>query len=174
MAILNDYQNNKLPTDNNKSNKLLEKLLKKFVLNAVIEFWNISLTNHLSNKTSYLGFNHFKITLDQSVDKMGFKNESYWPHLLFHDRYWCVELLVESFWFTYHSLTPSEYQKVMKKRHYTSTPIFVGIILIRFGSLSVLDNDNTDQTILKLDIMLDCLQIEIDQDAVTIIISIVR
>lgn len=72
------------------------------------------------------------------------------PRILFNNRHWTVELLVESLWWHLSSHEPDT--TILKKQHPWGTPLFLGLVLLKVGS------HGSKET--KMDSMLDSLQLE--------------
>ncbi|KAF5270674.1 hypothetical protein FQA39_LY01412 [Lamprigera yunnana] len=129
---------------------LLQKLLKKVIVNGCAEFCQVSALFNLYNNKSYMGFNHVKLILEQACETREVTYSAPLLNLILSNRHWQMEVLMESFWWSFKEWTQEQISS--KKIHKWGTPIFLGMTLLKFGTYG--------RTETKIESLLDALQIE--------------
>ncbi|EFA07873.1 UPF0378 protein KIAA0100-like Protein [Tribolium castaneum] len=131
-------------------NSLIEKIVKKLVINVCAEFSQVSATIKLSDHTSSMGFNHVKLMLEQAQKHRGPSYSSYFFNLLLLDRHWQTECLIESFWWSFKEWNQDT--NVSKKMHIWGTPVYFVKVLVR-----VWTHENYEMEVVSF---LDMVQLE--------------
>ncbi|KAJ8969074.1 hypothetical protein NQ317_001149 [Molorchus minor] len=87
-----------------KRDSLFEKVLEKLCINFCAELCQVLAIVKLKDQNSSVGFNRIRLMLDQSQDKRGSTYNSYYANLLFRDRHWTMDFLVESLWWSFKNM----------------------------------------------------------------------
>ncbi|XP_025831839.1 protein KIAA0100 [Agrilus planipennis] len=132
------------------SDGFLEKLMTNVMINGCAEFCNVSSLVKLNGNHSSIGFSHTKIILEQALETRDTKYASLIPRLVLSNRHWQLEILVESFWWSFKEWTQEP--ATSKKTHVWGTPVYLGMTLIKFGTYG-----NSE---IKIESLLDTLQLE--------------
>lgn len=150
LKIKSDNYSKAITCHDNQRITFVENLLNGCIVNGCAEFCHVSALFNLQGNNSSIGFSYSKIFLEQSLDSRDYFYEAYLPNLLFSNRLWETEILIESFWWSFKGWT--EPPPIPKKLHVWGTPIFLGMALLKIGTC--------EQKITKLDILLDTLKLE--------------
>ncbi|XP_076275427.1 bridge-like lipid transfer protein family member hobbit isoform X2 [Rhynchophorus ferrugineus] len=129
---------------------MVEEIIKDISLNFCAEISNVMAIIKLHQQSSStFAINKVRLMLDQVQESRGSQYESYFANLLFSDRHWQVELLIESLWWSFKEWDENTISKVM---HLWGTPFYLGMGLIKFCT-----SENED---FKLYSILDTVHLE--------------
>ncbi|KAL3273176.1 hypothetical protein HHI36_014630 [Cryptolaemus montrouzieri] len=124
--------NSRSPTisPNSNSESYVEKLFRKLTINICAEFCHVSSLFQLNKRNSSLGFKHLRIMLDQAQEtRTDGTYIAYLPNLLLNKRHWQVEVLLESFWWSFKE-NGHEFNNP-KVTHVWGTPAYIGMCLFK-------------------------------------------
>ncbi|XP_044758159.1 protein KIAA0100 isoform X2 [Coccinella septempunctata] len=107
-----------------------ERMLKKLTINICAEFCHVSALFQLNKRNSSIGFKHLRLMLDQAQERR--TDGSYisrLPNLILDSRHWQIEVLLESFWWSFKE-NGHEFNNP-KVTHVWGTPAYVGMCLFK-------------------------------------------
>lgn len=128
-----------------------EEFIKKISINFCAEISNVmAIIKFTGDNSSSFGVNRIRLMLDQVQERRDTQYKSYLANLLFSDRHWQLELLIESLWWSFKEWNHDT--NISKVMHLWGTPLYLGMGLIKFCTF-----ENQD---LKLCSILDTVQLE--------------
>lgn len=83
----------------------MNEFLQNITLNFCAEVTNVVIAIKLNrDSSSSIGFNKFRLMLDQAQESRGATYDSHLANLILGDRHWQTELLLESLWWSFKEL----------------------------------------------------------------------
>ncbi|XP_065157345.1 LOW QUALITY PROTEIN: protein hobbit [Atheta coriaria] len=156
------------PKTPEKSLNTTRKFLQPYILNGCAELLNVTglirFSDDNNDYISSVGVNLVKFILNQTADstnaishaKSGFKNSQPSPDVLFGDRVFQTELLVESLCWSFKDCAQDSH--ISKKIHFWGTPLYLNMALIHYEVS--LDAEEGRGKLVKVHSIVDGLQLE--------------
>nr|CAD7259627.1 unnamed protein product [Timema shepardi] len=145
-----------VPEERNVPHGVWERFLKRCTLRGYIDLQNVSSLIRLTDEVhpASIGFNRTDVKFIVSQLAVSQDSQSKWPlsRLVFGERHWSTELLIESLYCRLGPTAHVSYIHTLKKHHCWGTPLFLGFVLLKLRS------HGPDQA--KFNAMLDTLRLE--------------
>ncbi|XP_055373341.1 protein hobbit [Condylostylus longicornis] len=117
---------------NGGGSKLLEWMLKRIVVKACAELWNISMLVKLDDHNAGISMSHSRMILAQYDEKRSSTYNNHFINLLLNNRHWSVELMFETLWWSLgNSINDTNN---LKKNHSRGSPFFLALSIIKLSS----------------------------------------
>lgn len=130
----------KLPRISKKQEELvvrrgLEEFFSIVVIKGCAELFNVSTILNLNDSVGSVHITHTKLLLDQFEESRNSSYQHKAAHMLFSNRHWSLELMVESLWWCLDnkSIPVSNH---LKKTHIRGSAFYIGVGLIKLSSYS--------------------------------------
>lgn len=149
--------------DNGPRNGLLEWVMKHIVVKGCAELWNVSMLMKLDDdEHAGMSVSHTRLVLEQTDEKRSSFYKTKIFNMLFNQRHWSVELMIESLWWSLgNSINDTNN---LKKSHSPGSPFFIGVSLVKLSSYS---------NATKLEVSIHTLRTEYSMTLATFVIKTV-
>lgn len=113
----------------------LEEFFSIVVIKGCAELFNVSTILNLNDSVGSVHITHTKLLLDQLEESRNSSYQHKAAHMLFSNRHWSLELMVESLWWCLDnkSIPASNH---LKKTHIRGSAFYIGVGLIKLSSYS--------------------------------------